>query len=258
MQMDSLENAAEHFNFVYNTYLSDTDCRVYFSVIPDKNHFMAAQNGYPGYDYTDLVSSITSQLPQMQYIEISDLLSLDDYYRTDTHWRQEKIIDVAKYIASQMGVTLSADYAVMKLEKPFYGVYYGQASLPMAPDTLYYLQNDLLQHCTVYDYETSQNGGIYDMNLAQGNDPYELFLSGSKSLLIIENPNAESDRELIVFRDSFGSSLTPLLVEGYRRVTVVDIRYLSSHMLGKLIDFNGQDVLFLYSTLVLNNSITLK
>lgn len=77
------------------------------------------------------------------------------------------------------------------------------------------------------------------------------------SLLTIENPHA-ADRELIVFRDSFGSSLVPLLAEGYRRITLVDIRYLASARLADFIEFNGQDVLFLYSVPVLNNSETLK
>ena len=83
-------------------------------------------------------------------------------------------------------------------------------------------------------------------------------MSGSKSLLTIDNPACNNGKELIVFRDSFGSSIVPLLMEGYSTVTVVDIRYMSSDMLGRFVDFHGQDVLFLYSTLVLNNSVTLK
>lgn len=85
------------------------------------------------------------------------------------------------------------------------------------------------------------------MEKGAGNDPYELFLSGSISLLSIENPNAETDRELIVFRDSFGSSLAPLLAEGYAKITLADIRYLPSSQMGKLLDFTDADVLFLYS-----------
>ena len=141
---------------------------------------------------------------------------------------------------------------------PFYGVYYGQAALPMKPDTLYTLESDLLDQCQVYNYETNAYGGIYDREKLTGSDPYEVFLSGSVSLLRIENPNAQTDRELILFRDSFGSSIAPLLIQGYRSITLVDIRYVSSAMLDRFIDFNGQDVLFLYSTLVLNNSETLK
>ena len=75
------------------------------------------------------------------------------------------------------------------------------------------------------------------------------------SLLTVDNPNARTDRELVIFRDSFGSSLAPLLLEGYSRVTLVDIRYLSP---SQLLTFDRQDVWFLYSTSVLNNSSTLK
>ena len=75
---------------------------------------------------------------------------------------------------------------------------------------------------------------------------------------MIDNPAAATDRELVVFRDSFGSSLVPLLVEGYARVTLIDIRYVNSAYLGNFVDFHGQDVLFLYSTLLLNDSLALR
>ena len=120
------------------------------------------------------------------------------------------------------------------------------------------MESDLLADCTVFDYESNSYGSVYDLAKLEGQDPYEVYLSGSRSLLTIENPNAATDRELIIFRDSFGSSVAPLLVGDYARVTLVDIRYLSPTMLGNFIEFNGQDVLFLYSTLVLNNSETIK
>ena len=108
------------------------------------------------------------------------------------------------------------------------------------------------------NYETGKTGPVYDLDKATGSDPYELFLSGSVSLLTVDNPNARTDRELVIFRDSFGSSLAPLLLEGYSRVTLVDIRYLSPSQLGNFLTFDRQDVWFLYSTSVLNNSSTLK
>ena len=110
----------------------------------------------------------------------------------------------------------------------------------------------------MYNYETGKYGSIYDESKLTGDDLYEVFLSGSVSLLTIENPNAETDRELILFRDSYGSALAPLLVQGYRKITLVDVRYISSALLGRFLDFHGQDVLFLYSTLVLNNSSQLQ
>lgn len=61
-----------------------------------------------------------------------------------------------------------------------------------------------------------------------------------------------------MFRDSFGSSLAPLFIEGYKKITLVDIRYMHPNMLEQFIEFNNQDVLFIYSTSVLNNSEMLK
>ena len=61
-----------------------------------------------------------------------------------------------------------------------------------------------------------------------------------------------TDKELIIVRDSFGSSLAPLLAEGYKSIYVVDIRYVMPDMLGMFIDFEGKDVLFMYSALILN------
>ena len=49
-------------------------------------------------------------------------------------------------------------------------------------------------------------------------------------------------------------------MEGYKKITVVDVRYMSTAIIDAydLIDYkDGQDVLFLYSTEVLNNSSTL-
>ena len=144
------------------------------------------------------------------------------------------------------------------MERPFYGVYYGQAALPMQSEQMYVLTGDIPDNCTVYNHETGNTTGIYDWTKLDSRDLYDIYLSGAAALLTIENPNATTDRELVVFRDSFGSSMIPLLVKDYKTVTVVDIRYVASDYVGSYVDFHGQDVLILYSTLVLNSSSTLK
>lgn len=258
MDTDSIEHAAERFRFVYDRYLADKEMKVYLSVIPDKNYFIARRSGHPAIDYEAFIAAVRERVDFAAYIDITGLLELSDYYRTDTHWRQEKITDVAERLAAEMGVPASDDYTVKQVDAPFYGVYYGQSALPLPADTLYYLDSAYLSGCTVYDYETGAYIPVYDLEKTAEKDPYEMFLSGPKSLLTIENPNANADRELIVFRDSFGSSVAPLLAEGYGKITLVDIRYLSPELLDRFISFTDQDVLFLYSVSVLNNSITIK
>lgn len=258
MQPSSIENAANKFRFLFEKYLQGEDVKVYLSIIPDKNYFLAEANGYLSMDYDAFVSSLREQMDYVTYIDIFGQLSLPDYYRTDTHWRQENILPVAQTLMDGMGADMTDAYTETVLPKPFYGVYYGQSALPLPAEDLIYLQSDTLSSCEVFDYETNQIISVYDMEKGMGKDPYELFLSGSKSLLSVKNPHAKTDRKLILFRDSFGSSIAPLLVEGYSEVILVDIRYLSGNILGNWITFENCDVLFLYSTLVLNNSITFK
>ncbi len=253
----SLDRAAEKFVKVCDKYLDDMS-RVYFSIIPDKSYFIAQNETIPALDYAEFTKYLQEKLDNMRYIDIFDTLSLDCYYKTDTHWRQEKITKTAGRITEAMGVNLSEQYETLALDEPFYGVYCGQASLPFEGETINYMTSPSIDNCSVYDYETEAEIPVYDMEKAGGRDPYEMFLSGSKSLLKITNPNADNGKRLIIFRDSFGSSITPLLIEAYSEIVAVDIRYINSEILGRFVDFSGADVLFLYSTLVLNNSETLK
>ncbi len=256
-----LEHAADRFAFVWEEYLQGCEAKVYFSVIPDKNYFLAAENGYLSYDYGQLVSRMREKTDFMQYIDIFPLLSIDDYYRTDSHWRQEEILPVAQALLDGTGSEIyETDYSINTLSRPFRGVYAGEIALPVKAETLYYLTSPVLDKCTVTSYNTGKAlpAAMYDMEKAAGRDPYEMFLSGSDALITVENPCAENERELIIFRDSFGSSIAPLLVESYSKITLVDLRYINSAMLGSFIDFSEQDVLFLYSTMLLNNSLAIK
>ena len=253
-------HALQRLNYVYETYLEPAGSKVYSTVIPDKGYYLAEKNGYPAMDYEKMFQTFREGLPFAQYVDITDCLSHTDYYFTDTHWRQEKLLPVAQKLSAALGVTApaQADFQQVKQAVPFYGVYYGQAALNMEPEAIFVLESELLKACQVYDFETGKYTPVYNLEKLSGKDPYDVFLSGAKSLLRMENPNAKTDRELLIFRDSFGSSLAPLLVQDYKTVTLVDIRYLDSRLLGNFLEFTGQDVLFAYSTSVLNSGTTLK
>jgi len=258
LKKDSVDHALQVFGRIHEKYLAGS--AVFLSLIPDKGYYLAEENGYPAMDYEAMVEQLRNGMPYASYVNLFDKLTIEDYYRTDTHWRQERILPAAGRLAAALGIPVpeAGDYRVTEVDRSFYGVYHGQAALPMEADRLYLLESDVLSGCVVKNYETGKNSGVYDMTKLEGNDLYEVFLSGPVSLLTIENPNAQTDRELIIFRDSFGSSVAPLLAHGYKTVTLIDIRYISSAMLDRFVDFHGQDVLFLYSTLVLNNSAALQ
>ena len=251
---DNLERALSQFQKIYDLYLGERDCQVVTTVVPDKGYYLAKDSGHLSMDYPALFSKVKKDMDWATYVDITDCLSLSDYYRTDTHWRQERLLPTAQKLCEALGVTMpvSRDFTETLLERPFYGVYYGQAALPMKSDTMHLMDSDLLDDCRVYYHTDDVYGQVYDMEKAEGKDMYETYLSGAQSLLRIENPNATTDRELVIFRDSFGSSLAPLLVQDYKTVTLVDLRYIAPEQLGNYLQFDSQDVLFMYSSLVLN------
>ena len=102
------------------------------------------------------------------YIDITGTLDITDYYKTDTHWRQEKLPETAAVLAEGMGTSISGAYTEYALDVPFYGVYYGQSALPLPPETLYYLSNDVLDGCIVTNHEDQTMGSIYNMEKKSG------------------------------------------------------------------------------------------
>ena len=254
----SVNYATGRLQYLYESYLTDTGCKIYSAMIPDKGCYLAEENGYPAMDYAALEAAFRDAIPWAEYVDLKDVLSADAYYRTDTHWRQEKILPVAQKLCEAMGVTAAEDYTRIKLEKPFYGVYFGQAALPMDGEELVLLQNEMLQNCTVTDPITGSVSEVYNMEKLESPDLYDVFLSGAQPILTIDNPQGKPDKELILFRDSYGSSLAPLLLFDYSRLTLVDIRYIHPDEVGNYVNFQNQDVLFLYSALILNNGRSLK
>ena len=232
----------------------------YYAVIPDKNYYMyyKTDSDQPTMDY-DKLFEMMKQL-NAEGIDLRELLTLDDFYRTDSHWRQERLQPIVNALCAAMG-TSPADiskYQAHRLEG-FRGVYYELADTPPETDTLTYLTSDTIDGAVVnrlndfgkWESITAYNEANFGL---ENKDSYDVFLEGTQMMITIENPNATSDKHLIMFRDSYASSLTPLLIASYAKITLIDIRYISPKLLDQFVDFEGADVLCLYSTTMLNTA----
>lgn len=134
------------------------------------------------------------------------MLELEDYYKTDTHWKQERLLKVAKTIAESMNVNLENEYKE-KTICDFQGTYSGQLPISTAKDKIKILTNSEIEKSKVYNY---------------------------------------------------ASSLVSLFIPKYSKITLIDTRYISPKLLPNYVKLNNQDILFMYSTLVINNSYSLK
>ena len=285
LQEKNVRWAAEHFAEIAEKYFQDAD--VYYAVIPDKEEYLAvAEDGEKqefGQEQKEKKSEMPAEgaefvpreseqakdwmaesMPNATCISIWDTLSLQDYYRTDIHWRQEGITDTAELLVAGMNEgtgTAQSDKEIKIATEDFLGGNACASAFSVAPEALGYVTSVVIENAKVYDYEKKAQVSVYSREkLEEGTDPYDFYLWGARALLTIENPNAPEDAgKLILFRDSFGSSIAPLLMDSYAQITLVDLRYVTMEYAAELLgELDYDDVLFLYSTTMLNNSGSLR
>lgn len=262
----AIENNLSKINNLCEKYLKNH--KLYFSIIPDKEYYLnAGQNNLSETNFKNIENTVKSNLKEnIKYFDISETLVLDDFYKTDMHWKQEILGKTVKKIEKELGIYIKENikYEEKSLGE-FYGTYYkdlhkleNSKIAEVKPDELIYLNNKELENCKVYNTETQKDEKIYNKDRAnETKNKYDLFLSGATALTTITNESAKTDRKLILFRDSFGSSIAPLFAEEYKEIVLIDIRYINYTILENYIDFDkykDADVLFLYSSRVINKS----
>lgn len=261
----NVTRAAKEFAKMQAEWFADAD--VYYALIPDKSYFLPDED-YPLAGDEWVLAKMTEQLSGATYIDLYPYLEIADYYQTDLHWKQESVLDVAGVLLAGMSSESTGanerdgeetDYKVELVTDTFFGGYAGASAFNVEPDVLNAVTSDTLKQATVYDFEKKQDVAVYAPEKIDGMDPYDYYLWGARALLSMKNPNCQNGEKLLLFRDSFGSSMAPLLLEGYEEITLVDLRYISADYLPEVVDLSEyDDVLFLYSQRVLRHSDSMK
>ena len=248
---NSVNNLVNKINNIIDSYLDDTN-KVYYSLIPDKGYYI---NNSLKLDYTKLVSLYKKV--KGNYIDLFNILSLDYYYKSDTHWKEENLLKVAKELARKMDFTFD-DNLSFKDVVSFNGVYGSRLVLDKDLDKILVAESAFINNAVVYDLTSNKKIDVYNYDKINSLDKYDIYLNGASGLLKIDNLLENNGKRLIIFRDSYTSSLAPLLISGYKEIILVDTRYISPKILNNYINFKDADILFLYGTIMANNSYTIR
>jgi len=230
--------------------------KVYYGIIPSKNYYLLENDFYRlDYDYYESIFDDRVR-GDMAKIDLRNRLTIDDYYRTDIHWRQEKLIGLSRDIMTSMGQGLKLDDYGIKNYGKFKGALASSLNYPMEDDLIVVL-GDGIESAQAKNLVTGEKLDIYHPDELKSPDPYSLYLKGPMELIEIKRSRFKEgeDKTLYMVRDSFGSSLAPLMLEGYDRIILIDPRYLAKDILLNFIEPTiDDDVLFLHSIDMLNNN----
>lgn len=261
------KNAA-FFDRLITTYFPDS-AKVYLSLIPDKSYYARPATERSAFDSLArlLDESLTAELCA---IPLTDTLSLFSYYATDIHITQQGWFSPLSRLAEAMHFPSPLPEAFDEVPLgAFLGTLGAQAALSDEKDemTLFYDKSGIVASAEVL-YPDGQSGRLYDTSLfAKSDDKYDVFLRGEtvgeegarvgNFFIKVTNPKAESERRLILFRDSFARAALPLFLAAYSEVILVDLRAPSlfyGENAAALFDDGRTDILFLVSAHTLNTT----
>lgn len=229
---------------------------VYLSVIPDKSNYARDQIAQY-FNHESMLATISECLYDWDVIDISGALALSDYYLTDPHWNQKDILGVVDVLGQEMGFSIDHSAFTVQNYDAFTGSY-GRLVENIEPETITWLTSAYTNAATVDNMQTPSGTMVYNTDMLDSDTAYNVFLSGLSPLTVINSPEAKRDAHLVLITDSYGSSLAPLLLEQYSKVTVVDLRFMPSAQLSQYVDAEGADVLMIFGAAVVNNSSILK
>ena len=231
--------------------------RVYYSFIPDKGYY-AGEINHP--DLELLKDAFGESFAEATFADVSGLIGFDSFYKTDIHLRQECETAIAEYICRAMNADyFDTDEFTGESIGEFRGGLSGQAAFITKSDVKTVMHSDMTDSATATDYLSGETVSIYDGVLFETSiDPYDVFLGGEKAVITIDNKEAEGERILVIFRDSYARSIAPLLLKSYSRIVLVDFRYIPISYLETLSETvapDGSDILVLLSAQTLGYSL---
>lgn len=150
------------------------------------------------------------------------------YYHTDHHWTTHgAYVGYQAYCgAAGLSPIPEADFQKTCVTTDFHGTIFSKlhdSTVPGDAITLY--ENPANQLTVSYPDTGKVTDTLYNRDYLAQKDKYSMFLNNLHPLVEITNATADSDRQLVLIKDSYANSMVPFLVNHYQKIYVFDTRY---------------------------------
>ncbi|MDO4295775.1 MAG: DHHW family protein [bacterium] len=150
------------------------------------------------------------------------------FYRSDHHWTTYGAYQGYLSYCEAKGITpvLLEELQKESVTQAFYGTIYSKISdYRMKGDEIVLFYNPKNQLTVTYEDTGEVTDTLYNLDYLKEKDKYSLFLNNIHPLVTVENATADSDRVLVLIKDSYANSMLPFLVNHYAKIYVFDTRY---------------------------------
>lgn len=170
------------------------------------------------------------------------------YYRTDHHWTSCGAYQVFKATAPEMGIDNPYKYKETKVTESFYGTLSSKTGIFRNPDSvsLYKPEDCKVNYVVNYMNDEDLRTTCFKEEELKKKDKYLVFFGGNYPVIDIKT-TSDSNRSLLVLKDSYANSYIQFLYPYYRRIIVIDPRYYYDNVETVIKTYGITDVLFIYS-----------
>lgn len=249
-----------------NRFSQKTDKPVYVLMAPTSAGIYAdtLHENTPQLDQRSIIASIYSGFDdRITTIDTFEYLKAnkDDYiyYRTDHHWTSLGAYYAYSTAIQKMGFSpvVFSKYSIEHASSEFRGTYYSRTLYDKTENDIIDIyscsEGNRVRSCTVTrgiingKADFDEYDDIYFREYLDKKDKYSTYLGQNQPMITIKT-DSESDKKLLLFKDSYAHSLIPFLTQHYNEITVLDMRYIR-----KLDDYlpdieKYSQILFLYNS----------
>lgn len=173
------------------------------------------------------------------------------YYKTDHHWTTKGAYYVFQEARKALDIPEKGEvgYVSYPVTDSFNGSLASQSGCRLDEREVIDIyvpkkeDNDVVVN---YVDEQRKTTSLYDSSKLETRDKYGVFLGGNSSVIDIRTVS-ESNRRLLVVKDSYANCFIPFLTPYFREIVMVDPRYYSGTMADIMETYEITDAMFLYS-----------
>jgi hypothetical protein len=173
------------------------------------------------------------------------------YYRTDHHWTSLGAFIAYSAAAPVLGFTpLGLGSFTAENFGGFLGTLYSMTLInTVTPDVISIYKPTGSAPAITLTVGGNEFGSLYFREYLDTKDKYSVFLGANAPVIEIKSEPANTDKRLLIFKDSYAHSLIPFLVNNYSEITVADLRLINT-VYSELFNVEDYDaVLFVYNVI---------
>ncbi|MEG1107944.1 MAG: DHHW family protein [Oscillospiraceae bacterium] len=212
---------------------------VYFALIPGAADIRAAvlPKNAPSYSQLETIDYCYKNSGAKNIDVYSALASHADeyiFYNTDHHWTSLGAFYGYGAMMDAMGLPHAplTDYSPQLVSKDFYGTVYSKSGFSWTkPDSIEtFAEQDAATEVFNYPKDEPVAGAMYHPDFLEKKDKYSMFMGGITPLIKVSTKNTDAP-SLLVLRDSYMDSVTPLMQENFSEIHIMDLRYYKSKLM---------------------------